>query len=356
MKSKSSIRRLFIAACAALAVAATAPSSAQQPIELKVSLYVPPAHTISVQLLAWAADMDKKSNGRLKIQIFPASQMGPVTRQYDLARTGVADISWVLLGATPGRFPLNDLSTLPYAFNPEVSGKMQNPLSESESSAVLTALLQATPLAMKEFEGTRVLFQVVAPTIGLFFHKATVRAPADMKGMRIRHNGPLSAKIIEAWGATPAAVAPAELADGLAKGTIDGMTFNYEIADALQIAPAVKSVTAVNAYATTFALVMNQKKYDSLPADLRKLIDDSMGVEAARRIGAQFDEAEASGKRYMIDNKVTIITPTEAETQAFKAPLVPLIEETIKATESKGLPARKFYDDLRMRVNSAGKK
>ena len=356
MKTISNTRRLFIAAGAGLAVAAAVPSWAQQPIELKVSTFVPPNHTINIELLRWSTDLEKKSNGQLKVQVFSSSQMGPITRQYDLARTGVADVAWCLLGATPGRFPLSDLSTLPYAFNPERGGALHKPLSGADASAVLTALTSATPEITKEFEGTRVLYQVVAPTIGLFFNKATVHAPVDMKGMRIRHNGPLSAKIIEAWGATPAAVAPVELADALQKGTVDGMTFNYEIADSLQIASAVKSVTEVNAYATTFALVMNQKKYESLPADLRKLIDDSSGVDAARRVGARFDVAEASGKRYMVDNKVVIIAPTAVEQQAFKKPLAPLTDEVIKAAEAKGLPARKVYDDLRARVNGVGAK
>ncbi|MEO7243235.1 MAG: hypothetical protein ABIW85_10020, partial [Variovorax sp.] len=119
-------KRSFLAASACLALSVALPTAfAQQPIELKVSHYLPPNHTIAVELIRWADTLEKKSNGRLKVSVFSSGQMGPITRQYDLARTGVADIAYLLHGATPGRFPLTELASLPYAFNPEVGGKLQ---------------------------------------------------------------------------------------------------------------------------------------------------------------------------------------------------------------------------------------
>ena len=332
----------------AFLLAASGFASAQAVVELKASHYLPPNQTINLELTRWGADLAKRSNGRLKLTIFPAGQMGPVTRQFDLARTGVADISFILHGATPGRFALTELMQLPYALNPEVGGVVQKPLSGAEASALATSF---APQLAKEYEGTKILYMVVSPNIGLFFNKATVRKPADMKGMRIRDNGPIPAKMIEAWGATPAAVAPVGLADALAKGTVNGMTFNYEAAQSFQLASSIKSVDEVNAYAVTFALVMNEKKYESLPADLKKIIDETTGVDEARRVGAKYDEAEASGRKYLVDNKVDIIVPSAEEQQAFKAPLQPIVKEVIDSVQAKGLPAQKFYDDLRTRVN-----
>ena len=342
-------RRALLAATAAVAFTGGSMAFAQAPIELKVSHYVPPGHTMHQELLRWAEDMDKKSNGRLKISIFPASQMGPVTRQYDLARTGVADIAYFLHGATPGRFPLTELSQLPYAFNPEVGGVLQKPVSAAEASALLTGM---TGQLAKEYEGTKLLLVIAQPNLSLMFNKAKVRQPSDMKGMRLRHNGPLAAKMIEALGATPAAVAPVELADALEKGTVKGMVFNYEAAQAFQMGGAVTSVTELNFNAVTLGLAMNEKKYESLPADLRKLIDDSMGVEMARRMGAKFDDAEAAGRRYLVEKKVEIIVPTADEVKAFSKPLMPLVEQNVASVQAKGLPARKFFDDFRARVNA----
>lgn len=352
MRQPNVARRAVLAAGVAVALASWGVAQAQaqtQTVELKVSHYVPPTHTMHLELLRWADEMDKKSNGRLKISIFPASQMGPITRQYDLARTGVADIAYFLQGATPGRFPLTELAQLPYAFNPDVGGTLQKPVSSAEASALLTGMAgQLT----KEYEGTKLLLLIAQPNLSLMFNKATVRKPADLKGMRLRHNGPLAAKMIDALGATPAAVSPVELADGLEKGTVKGMIFNYEAGQAFQMGGAVTSVTELNFSAVTLGLAMNEKKYEALPADLRKLIDDSMGAAAARRLGAKFDDAEAAGRRYLVDSKVEIILPTADEAQAFRAPLKPVVEQSIEAAQAKGLPARKFFDDLRGRVNA----
>lgn len=337
-------RRSLLAAGAAVAMVSGSKAFAQT-VELKLSHYVPPSHTIHQELLRWADEMDKKSNGRLKISIFPAGQMGPMTRQYDLVRTGVADIAYFLHGATPGRFPMTELAQLPYAFNPDGG----NAVSSAEASALFTGM--ASQL-VKEYEGTKLLFVIAEPNLSLMFNKASVRKPADLKGMRLRHNGPLAAKMIEALGATPAAVSPVELADALEKGTVKGMVFNYEAAQAFQMASAVTSVTELNFNAVTLGLAINEKKYESLPADLRKLIDDSMGVGAARRFGAKFDDAEAAGRRYFVDKKVEIIMPTAEEAQAFRTPLMPLVAQGVEAVQAKGLPARAFFDDLRARVNA----
>lgn len=345
----STARCAWLSAGIGVALAGAGAAMAQT-VELKLSHYVPPSHTMHQELTRWAEDMDKKSNGRLKITIYPASQMGPITRQYDLARTGVADIAYFLHGATPGRFPLTELAQLPYVFNPEINGVLQKPVSAAEASALVTGLVTHLD---KEYEGTKLLFVIAQPNLSLMFNKASVRQPSDMKGMRLRHNGPLAAKMIETLGATPAAVAPVELADGLEKGTVKGMVFNYEAGQAFQMGSAVTSVTELNFSAVTLGLAMNQKKYESLPADLRQLIDDSMGVEGARRLGAKFDEAEAAGRRYMIEKKVEIIVPTADEVLAFRTPLKPVVEQGIEAAQAKGLPARKFYDDLRARVNAA---
>ena len=320
-----------------------------QTIELKVTHYLPPNHTINQELIRWADELGVKSNGRLKVSIFPSGQMGPITRQFDLARTGVADAAFFLHGAVPGRFALTELLQLPYVFTPEKNAVLQKPLNSAEASAIATGLAgQLT----KEYEGTRILYLIASPNIGLFFNKATVRRPADMKGMRIRHNGPMPAKMIELWGATPASVAPVELSDALEKGTVNGMAFNYEAAQSFQVASSIKSVSEINAYAVTFALVINSKKYESLPPDLRKLVDDSTGVEGARRVGARYDEAEANGRKYMLERKVEIVIPTLDEQQAFRAPVTVLAKEAIDAVQTKGLAAQRFYDDVRSQVNA----
>ena len=88
------------------------PANAQV-TELKASLFVPPGNVFHRAMIAWADELKQKSQGRLIIKIFPAGQMGPAPRQFDLARTGVADIAVIFTGLTPGRFPLTELANVP---------------------------------------------------------------------------------------------------------------------------------------------------------------------------------------------------------------------------------------------------
>lgn len=349
MARKSIFWKITLAsATIAATLALVTPASAQETIELKVSHYLPPQHTINKELLRWAAELGEKSRGRLKVSVFPAGQMGPIQRQFDLARTGVCDLSFILHGALPGRFALTELAQLPYVF---MSDAGRN-LNSADASALLTSL---SGRLESEYQGTKLLYLIAQPNMSLFFNRQVVRSPAEMKGLRVRHNGPVPARLLEAWGATPASVPPVELADALEKGTLNGMLFNGEAAQAFQLAAGVRSVTDLNAYAVTFALVINTKRYESLPADLQKLVYDSTGVDAARRVGALYDDAEAAGRKYLQDHKVTFVTPTAVEQQAFRAPLSPIVKDVIDQAQAKGLSAQAFYDELRMRVNKVGR-
>lgn len=334
---------------AVLAVLLASTGAIAQTVELKVSHYLPPNHQMHKQLEAWTAELAQRSNGRLKLAIFPAAQMGPMPRQYDLARTGVADIAFFLHGALPGRFPLTEISHLPYAFN-RGEGASAKALSTAEASGILTEL--SSKLAA-EHEGTKLLYFIATPTLSLFFNRPAVRSPAGLRGLRMRHNGPIASAMLEAWGATPAAVAPAELADSLSKGTIAGMFFNYEAAKSFQMAESVKSVTQLDAAAGTFALVMNAEKYKSLPEDLRKLIDDTTGPAAARKVGAIYDQAEAEGRAYLRAANAEIPELSGAERAAFEELAKPITASFIARVEAKGIKARQFYDELRAAVGAA---
>jgi TRAP-type C4-dicarboxylate transport system substrate-binding protein len=342
-------RRSFAAGVAGVAGAAVlalgGPARAET-IELKVSHYLPPSHTIQKELGRWADDLMQKSNGRLKLTIFPAGQMGPLPRQFDLARTGVADISFFLHGALPGRFPVTEVAQLPYVFDRRTDKGLAAMLV-SEASAVMTSL--ADRLA-KEHEGTRILFVIASPTVSVYLHKPTVRDPKGLAGMRIRHNGPITSAMVSAWGASPVAMPPSEVADALDKGTLDGMMFNFEAAQAFQLARSLKSVTVLNATAATFGLVMNEQKYRSLPEDLRKLIDDTTGVAAARRIGKVYDDAEAAGRAYVAGAGVDIVDPSPAEADAFRTPTSGIADKVIGAAGGRAAEMKAFRDELVARV------
>src|SRR5688572_10492636 len=111
---------------------------AQAPIQLKATHWLPPVHQIHKELTRWSEDLAKRSGNKLAITVLPAGQMGPPQRQFDLARTGVADLGFFLPGLTPGRFPMADLFQLPFLFNRE--GQLETPLKAAQASVIATTL------------------------------------------------------------------------------------------------------------------------------------------------------------------------------------------------------------------------
>ena len=136
---------------------------------------MPPNHTAHKFLEAWAADLDGRSSGRLKVKIYPASKLGPVQRQFDLARNGQADISYGLTGATPGRYPMTELASLSFVW----------PSAGSTSEVTSRRLTECADLSRKEFEGLHILWVGVTPTNGFFMARKKLDGPGDLRGAKI---------------------------------------------------------------------------------------------------------------------------------------------------------------------------
>ena len=166
---------------------------------LKISTFVPPKHAFNRMLQAWGDELAEKSGGDLTVEIFPAGQLGPPPRQFDLVRSGGADISVVLHGATPGRFPLSELAGLP----------LVSPAGGTASTVTSRRLTELVPdFLTEEHAGTRVLWMAVTPP--LMFHVKGFD-PSDLdnfEGKRIRYQGVVWQKIVEALGASPVPVPP----------------------------------------------------------------------------------------------------------------------------------------------------
>jgi TRAP-type C4-dicarboxylate transport system substrate-binding protein len=332
----SMIRRAFAGSIAGATLFACCTLAAAQTVELKVSHYLPPNHTFQKELVRWGEELLANSNGRLKLNIFPASQLGPVNRQFDLARNGVVDIAVGLHGATPGRYPITEIVSLPYV----------RPKAGDNSAVTSKRLSELAPKYLAaEHNGMKILWMAV--TNPLMFHtvKKQIKTIDDFKGLRIRYAGEQFAKIIPALGAVPLPVPPAETQDGLAKGIIDGATFPYEATQSFDLGTVVKYSLEPGVSTATFAVVMNPAKFDSLPDDLKQVIEKTTGPARAEAFGKAFDESERQGRQYMMDKKVSITKLSDVELANVKKALAPIVDNALSAVEAQGKPAKQFLED-----------
>lgn len=340
-------RRTLLGTAAAGATVIAMPNVLRAaPVKLKLSHYLPPKHQINTELNRWADELRKTSNGELDIEVFPAGQMGPPPRQFDLARTGVSDMSFFFTALVPGRFPLSEILGAPFLFT-NSAGK---PLSASQASVIGTNLRE--DLAA-EFAGTEMLYSVTSPTVGFFMRNKLVKTPDDIKGMKIRPTSVMMGTHLRAWGASPTTIAPAEVADAIDKGVIDGAIFNCEGGAAFQLQQSARKVSMFGDSAASFALVINSGVYKGLPKDLQKLITDTTGPEGGRRVGKLYDDAEAAGRKVFEQAGVELIDLEGSAIEPFKKLADVPTEEQIVALEAKGLKARALLAKVRGLVAQA---
>jgi TRAP-type C4-dicarboxylate transport system substrate-binding protein len=325
-------------AVAALLVLTLTPARAagqDEVYRLKLSHHVPSVHhQHATTFVEWANELERRSNGRLIVDIYPSEQLGKLSQQYNLVRRGDVDIAFIMHGIPAGRFPLMELTHLPLLFD-----------SGEQASQVLMDLVPEYLAA--EHRGVKILYLVShAPGV---VHTSTraVRKPEDLQGLRIRHPSSVIGQTLRAWGASPAGMPTSELAGNLDKGVIDGLLIPYDGVMAFRLAPYLRYSTELFSYVNSFGIVMNPDSYARLPADLQALIDETTGKMAARVVGARWDSMEASGRDYMRDNGVEIIALSDSERALFFDAANFLIEERLAAAQAAGVPARAFFARLR---------
>lgn len=310
----------------------------EQVYRLKLSHYAPSVHhQHAVTFVAWAEELERRSNGRLVVDIYPSEQLGKMSQQYNLVRRGDVDIAWMMHGIPAGRFPLMELTHLPLIFD-----------SGEQASQVLMDLVPEYLAA--EHKGVKILYLFGHSPGVVHTSGRAVRVPADFQGLRIRHPSSVIGETLRAWGASPAGMPTSELAGNLDKGVIDGLVIPYDGVFAFRLAPYIDYSTELFSYVNSFGVLMNPASYARLPPDLQRLIDDTTGKAAAREVGARWDAAEAPGRAYMAENGVEIIELSESERARFLDAANFLIERRLAATEAKGLPAREFYARLKQLV------
>lgn len=320
---------------AALMIGARIGHAQEDVFVLKLSHHVPPVHhQHSVTFVNWAKELERRSGGRLKVDIYPAQQLGRLSQQYNLVRRGDVDIAFIMHGLPSGRFPLLELTHLPLLFE-----------SGEQASQVLMALVPEYLEA--EHRDVKILYLFGHAPGVMHTSGRAVYAPADMHGLRVRHPSSVIGDTLRAWGASPAGISPGDIAENLDKGVIDGVVIPYDGVLSFRLAPYIDYSTELLSYVNSFGVVMNSRSYAALPRDLQRLIDETSGMAAAREVGARWDAAEEPGRAYMRDNGVEIIELSAAERQVFADASAHLFEERIAAVEARGLPGREFMRRVR---------
>ena len=336
MKFTTSIQCLAGAAALACSAAALAQD---KPVEMKFGFWVPAQHALAkTGFEPWAKSVEAASGGSIKVALFPAQQLGKANDHYDLARDGIAEITYVNPGYQAGRFPMFSAGELPFLMTKPGPG-----------SAALDAWYRK--YAAAEMKDVKFCFAHVH--IGTIHAKKPITEPGQIKGMKIRSANGTVAQMMSALGATNVQVSAPEARDAIEKGVADAITFPWNSIISFGIDKVVTHHTDMRLYAAAFVWAINKPWFDKLSVAQKKVIDDHCNNAWAARVGADWGAAEDAGQEKLEKSPGhTIVKLTPAQLDVWKKAVEPVAADWIAVADKAGVPGKAALDDLRRELST----
>lgn len=342
------ILRLAVTACA---VAAAAAAQAQgETVVLKVHHFLPSVTSAQSRLIQpWCDKIARESTNRLKCRIYPSMQLGGTPAQlFDQARDGVVDIVWTVPTYAAGRFTKSEVFELPWMAPDATSG-----------SQALWAYVHKN--ALDEYKGVRPLFMHVHD--GALFHikGKQPRTLDEMKGLKLSAANRTNARMIAALGAAPVQMPVPAVPEAVAKGVVDGATVPWEGARSIKLDEIAGYALDVPEGAprisnAIFLFGMNQRKYDSLPADLKKVIDANSGLAVSAWAGkVAFDDIAAGFRKAARERGANYHVLSDAEYQRWVKATESVNQQWIKEAGAKGADGAALLQDARAMIRQYAK-
>jgi TRAP-type C4-dicarboxylate transport system substrate-binding protein len=323
-----------------VALALTAATADAQEVKLKLSHFLPASHPIHQQaVLPWIEEVRRRTGGRVEITAFPGATLCPPAKQHECARDGLADIAWAVTAWTPGRFPLTSVIELPFMVRTAADG-----------SQMLAELWDR--FLRREYEDTHLLFLSVQPPWHVHTDGPSVRSLEDLKDLRIGALTAPAGEAVELMGARRVPMpptAPYEIHEAMSRRILDGFVMPFEALPSLRLHEVAHQHTEVGITTVAFAVHMNRKRYEALPADVRRVLDETTSPARGhwRRVGEVWDSAETAARRVIAERKGEVLVLGRDERRRWRDALRPLSERWAADLEKRGLPGRALLREAR---------
>lgn len=341
MRAKQLICILSIAILPALlGVVTTARVYAADAVKLRYANFFPPVHVQSQLAESWCKEVEKRTNGTVKIDYYPGGTLIKAPQIYEGVAIGMADIGMTCLAYTRGRFPLMGAVDLPMGYpNGVVATKVAN-----------AVMAQFKP---EEFKDTQVMFLHAHGPGYIHTMKKTVKTLADMKGLKIRSTG-MSTYLVNALGGTPVGQSMQETYTSLQKGIVDGSTHPLESNKGWKLGEVLDYCVAEDSvgYTTAMIVTMNKAKWDSLAPEVQKTITE-INAEWTLKHGQAWDEIDVVGKNFFIEKGNEIITLDPKESAKWKEAVRPAITSYAEELNKKGIKGTEVIDFISKTIESS---
>ena len=312
-----------------------------KPVDLRISIWLPPAHPLVPATKEWAASIEKDSGGTIKTAIFPSEQLGKAFDHYDMARDGIADMTYVNPGYQPGRFPVIAVGQIPFTFADAKKG-----------TAALDAWYRKH--AATEMKDTHFCFAFIHDP-GTYHGRKKVVLPDDVKGMKIRPAQSTIGQMVTLLGGTNVQASAPEARDVLERGVADGIFFPWGSMFLFGLDKVTKYHIDAPLYSTVFTYSMNKAKYEAMSPAQKKVIDDHCSAEWAVKISTTWTAFEAAGRdkmRAVPGHEVYTLTPEQVK--AWKTATEPLHKHWADAVTKAGGNPDALYKEFEASIAKYG--
>lgn len=314
---------------------------------LNVNAWVPPSHLLVADItMPLCKDMEQATQGRVKCNLLPKAVVAP-PQTLDAVKDGLADLSFIVHGYTPGRFALTDVAEFPFLGD------------TSEAVSVAYQHIHDKVLAKHdEHKGVHVLGVFTHGPGQIYNTKRPVTSLKDLEGLKIRVGGGLVNEVAKALGTVPMLKPAPESYELLSQGVADGLFFPKESPISFKLIPLIKHVTFVpgGLYNVSFALVMNPAKWNQISEADRAAINKLSGEALAHRAGKAWDATDAKGEKAVRDANIPVVIANEQFIGEIKAKTAGLEQAWFDKAKAKGVDGAETLAALRRDIAASAKK
>ena len=304
-------------------------------IELNFSNFYSSTHLVTKVFEKWAAEVTKRTNGKVKVTFFNGSSLAKMPEVYNMVRTGSADIGSFIPTYQAAVFPVSSVVNIPFTF--------QGP---RQGGAAMWTFYQSSPEMKAEYAKVKPIMMFTGDIKNIHTTNKSVKTLSDLKGLRIGCGAGLDVKVLSDLGATP--VQNVSLSDtyiSLEKGTVDGVYYPWAILKSLKMTDLLSCHTIANMAVVPVAVIMNRDRWNSLPSDVKKVFEElAHSTSALCGVTLEDYSQKIADEERARKEEIYVLPPSE-RAKWIKA-VKPIADEWREMVKKKGLNGDKILADL----------
>jgi len=302
-------------------------------VELKLAHFMPTMHVQHLKAFEpFAKKVAEASGGEVTVKIYPGGTLGNPKTMVDAISTGITDIGFVLPSYIPGRFRASSVTDLPYIFN-------------SAEHMAKVVYDQYDKHFAQDYKQFKVLWILAAPLSQVFTVEKPIMTAEDFKGMKIRSGNSLESDSLKKWGASPVGMPVSELSISMQKGVVDGALTAYSALKSHKLIDVISHMTELNFSGALMVVLMNKKKWDSLPADAQTAIESVANQEFGLMAARAFDDEDKEILALAKSKGIAYHQLSPAEKEKLRLAVKDTWEAWVKDHSKRGMQGQEILDD-----------